>query len=304
MSNLALLFSGQGAQYSGMGIKLRDYPAGRETLQEASDALGMDMAHICCNASDEELSSTEITQPVIVTCSIAAFRILARDLESFDSTATAAVAGLSVGEYSALVASESLGFANALRLVRERGRLMAEAAIASPGTMVAVLGLENDVVTEICAKASTFGVVSPANFNSPGQVVISGEKEAVQRAAELADKAGAKRCIPLSVSGAFHSVLMKSAESGLREILSDIQFSKPKLPFIANVTGKYLEAPGEIVEMLARQLASPIQWWASISRMMDAGIDSFVEVGPGKILAGLIRRVNKKLKISSSDNML
>jgi len=295
------MFSGQGAQYAGMGINLRHYPAGRQTFQEADSALGIDIARICCEADDSELAGTEITQPAITTCDIAAFRILDADPQAANPSA---VAGLSVGEYSALVAAKVLDFADALRLVRERGRLMAEAAIANPGTMVAVLGLDGAVVESICQEASSSGVVGPANYNCPGQIVISGEGKAVQQAAELAEKVGAKKCIALKVSGAFHSPLMKSAELGLRKALNSIRLSKPEIPFVANVTGDYVEDPGEIREMLALQLSNPIRWEASMRRMIDDGITDFVEVGPGKVLAGLMRRIHREAKISSTDNLM
>jgi [acyl-carrier-protein] S-malonyltransferase len=303
MGKAAFLFSGQGAQYAGMGVKLQQCKTGKETLQEANDVLGMDIARICCDGTDEELARTEITQPAIVTCSIAALRILTKDMET-PVNAPAAVAGLSVGEYSALVAAGCLSFADALRLVKERGRLMAEAAVANPGTMVAVLGLDNDVVTSICREASALGVVSPANFNCPGQVIISGERDAVQRAAELARKAGARMCKALNVSGAFHSALMRPAEAGLRKVLVDVPLSEPRVPFIANVTGEYVEAPEEIRETLACQLSSSIRWEASIRRMIDDGISSFVEVGPGKVLTGLMRRICKEVEISNTDSMI
>jgi len=312
MSKLAVLFSGQGAQHAGMGIRLRDYPAGRDTFQKANDVLQMDIESICYNATDKELANTEITQPAIVTCSVAAFRILKIerskdyniDLPILESSNLSATAGLSVGEYSALVASESLSFSDALKLVKERGRLMAESADASPGTMVAVLGLDADAVTSICVEASSFGIVQPANYNCPGQIVISGEKEAVKVAVELAQKAGARKCVPLGVSGAFHSPLMQSAESGLRKVLDSISLLKPKIPFIANVTGNYIEDPKIIRETLARQLSSPIQWETSIRRMIDDGITDFMEVGPGKVLAGLVRKIYREAKVLSSEDII
>jgi len=304
MSKAAFLFSGQGAQYAGMGINLQSYPAGKETFQEANNILGMDIADICCNADDTELAGTEITQPAILTCDIAAFRILINDLQVSIPTTPLAAAGLSVGEYSALVASEVLTFADALNLVRERGRLMAEAAVTNPGTMVAVLGLDSAVVESLCQEASSSGVVQPANYNCPGQVVISGVEKAVKQVAELAKKVGAKKCIALKVSGAFHSPLMNPAELGLRKALSGMRFSKPKIPFIANVTGDYIEEPEEIKEMLALQLSNPIRWEASIHRMIDDGIATFVEVGPGKVLSGLMRRIYREAEISNTDSLI
>jgi [acyl-carrier-protein] S-malonyltransferase len=313
MGKTAFLFPGQGSQYAGMGVKIQRYSIGRETLQEASDILKMDMAHACCSGTDVDLAGTEVTQPAILTCSIAAFRILAE--ASFRTpkeetrfpifTDLSATAGLSVGEYSALVVSDVLSFADALKLVRKRGHLMAEAASINPGVMVAILGFaDSSVVESICEEASSSGIVSPANYNCPGQVVISGEEKAVQRAVELAQKAGARGCKTLKVSGAFHSALMFPAESGLREALSGIAFSKPKIPFAANVTGDYLEEPEGIKEMLALQLSRPIQWEASIRRMVDEDINAFVEVGPGKVLSGLVRRIHREAGISNTEDML
>lgn len=304
MSKVGFLFSGQGAQYAGMGSNLQRYPTGKKTLQEANEILGMDITYTCCEAGDSELANTGVTQPAIVTCDIAAFRILSNDLQFSIPTASSATAGLSVGEYSALVASEVFTFADALNLVRERGRLMAEAAVANPGTMIAVLGLDSAVVESLCQEANSSGVVKPANYNCPGQVVISGEEKAVQQVAELAKKAGAKRCIALKVGGAFHSPLMQPAELGLRKALGGIRFSKPKIPFIANVTGDYVEEPEEIKEMLALQLSNPIRWEASIRRMIDDGITTFVEVGPGKVLSGLMRRIHREAEISNTDSLI
>ena len=305
MSKIAFIFSGQGSQYAGMGLKLQRYSKGKETFQEANDVLGMDITYLCCNDTASDLDNTEITQPAILTCSIAAFRILNEVVQDSIPTKPSVTAGLSVGEYSALVASGVMGFADALKLVRERGRLMAEAAVANPGKMVAILGFtDSSLIESACKEASSAGVVQPANYNCPGQIVISGEEKAVQLTVELAQKAGVKRCIALSVSGAFHSPLMRPAESGLREILGSVPFSKPEVPFIANVTGDYLEEPEEIKEMLALQLSNPIQWEASINRMIDDGIANFLEVGPGKVLAGLVRRIYRKAKISSTDDMV
>jgi len=317
---MAFLFPGQGSQYAGMGIELQFFSIGRETLQEASDVLKMDMAYICCNGTDVDLADTEVTQPAILACSIAAFRILAEasfrtpkeeirfpistaGRGDLDSTLSA-TAGLSVGEYSALVVSGVFSFADALKIVKKRARLMAEAASINPGGMVAILGLNSSVVESICEEASSSGIVSPANYNCPGQVVVSGEEKAIQRAVELAQKAGARGCKNLRVSGAFHSALMFPAESGLRETLSDITFSKPKIPFVANVTGDYLEEPEEIKEMLALQLSHPIQWEASIRRMVDDNINAFVEVGPGKVLSGLVRRIYREAGISNTEDIL
>ncbi len=331
MEKLAFLFSGQGAQYAGMGCSLQRYSIGKETFREANDILGIDIAYLCCGGTDADLARTEITQPAIVTCSIAALRILNGDLRSSllralaiqafgkglsergnagasapvaSNGAPSAVAGLSVGEYSALVASEAICFADALKLVRERGRLMAQAAAAIPGTMAAILGLDSDIVESICQEASSSGVVSPANYNCPGQIIISGEREAVQKAIEIAKEAGARGCKVLNVSGAFHSRLMQPAESELRKALSKVSISKPQVPFIANVTGDYVEEPEQIREMLAFQLSNPIQWETSMHRMIEDGITKFVEVGPGKVLTGLMRRIHREAKIFNTDDLI
>ena len=307
MNNIGAIFVGQGSQYSGMGLKLRNYPSGKETFKEANHALGIDIESLCCNGTDDELADTEITQPAIVTCSIAVFRILMRgevNIPEFASVSVSATAGLSVGEYSALVASETLSFTDALKLVKQRGRLMAEAGRINPGTMTAVIGLDAEKVRIACKEASSYGVVQPANYNCPGQIVISGEKQAVQMASELAQKAGAKRCIPLDVSGAFHSPLMRSAETGLNLALSEVSFSKPGIPFVANVTGNYIQDPEEIKESLALQLTSSIQWEASVSKMVEDGITTFVEFGPGKVLSGLVKKINKEVKVFSSEGWL
>lgn len=309
MEKIAAIFAGQGSQYAGMGRKLISYKLGKETFQIANDILKIDLESLCCDGTDEELSKTEVTQPAILTCSIAAYKIIKSDefnnnSQNIGQLSFFATAGLSVGEYSALVASGSLNFGDAIQIVQKRGILMAEAAKANPGIMVAVIGLNADVVKSICETASSVGVVQPANYNSPAQIVISGEKEAVDKAVELAKKAGAKRCIPLDVSGAFHSPLMRIAESGLRKVLNMFSFSIPKIPFIANVTGDYIQNPENIVEILALQLSSPIQWEAVMRRMLEEGINTFVEFGPGKVLAGLIRRMSKDVKVYSSDELL
>jgi [acyl-carrier-protein] S-malonyltransferase len=302
MIKIGAIFVGQGAQYAGMGLKLRNYPTGKETFREANDVLEMDIEKLCCEGTDKELADTAVTQPVIVTCSIAMFRVFTAkevsipELDSFNISATA---GLSVGEYSALVASGSLSFASALRLVQERGKLMADAGKINPGIMVAIMGLDAETVKSVCETASSHGVVQPANYNSPGQIVISGEKEAIQIASELAQKAGAKRCIPLDVSGAFHSPLMHPAEMGLRKALNEVSFSKPNIPFIANVTGNYVDDPEELKENLALQLTNSIQWETDVLRMVRDGIETFIEFGPGKVLSGLVRRIHQKAKVFS-----
>lgn len=307
MNNISAIFAGQGSQYAGMGLKLRNYPAGKETFKEANDALGMDVESLCCNGSDTDLGDTEVTQPVIVTCSIATFRIFMQNevsIPEIEPSNVSATAGLSVGEYSALVASGSLSFSDALKLVKKRGHLMAEAGRINPGTMMAVIGSDAETIRLVCEEASSYGMVQPANYNCPGQIVISGEKKAVQVASELAQKAGAKRCLPLDVSGAFHSPLMQPAEIWLRQVLSEVSISEPRIPFVANVTGNYMHDPEEIRENLALQLTRSIQWENSVLRMVDSGITTFMEFGPGKVLSGLVRRIHREAKVFSSEDWL
>jgi [acyl-carrier-protein] S-malonyltransferase len=307
MNKISAVFAGQGSQYAGMGLKLREYPAGKRVFQEANDALGMDIESLCCNGTNEDLGATEVTQPAIVTCSIAMYGIITSgsiDIPELNQFEVSVCAGLSVGEYSALVASGSLSFADALRLVKERGRLMAEASRINPGTMMAIIGLEADKVQAICCDASSIGIVQPANYNAPGQIVISGEKEAIKKAGELAKESRAKMCVPLDVSGAFHSPLMKSAESGLFEALKSISFLRPKIPFVANVTGDYIDDPEIIRQNLAIQLSNPIYWEKSIKKIVDDEITTFIEFGPGKVISGLIRKIYPKAKLFNGESIL
>lgn len=304
MDKIAYIFSGQGSQYPGMGIKLIKYPVGRETFQEAGNILNMDIARICCDGNEQDLSSTAITQPALLTCSISALKILrAKGFLSVNQNPSA-VAGLSVGEYSALVAAGVFSFEDALKVVKERGRLMAEVATTNPGIMVAILGLNKAKIESICDEARSLGVISPANFNCPGQIVISGEGKAIEKAMELAKKAGAIKSVPLKVEGAFHSKLMLPAEIGLRKALSNVHLSKAQKPFISNVTASYMEEPEEIKKSLALQLSSSIQWESSIGKMVADGITTFYEIGPGKVLSGMVRRIYKEAKIFSSDELI
>lgn len=304
MDNIAFIFSGQGSQYPGMGIKLQDYPVGKETFIEASDILSLDIVRICCNGNDRALTSTKFTQPAILTCSVAALRVLREKDQLPVSKKPSVVAGLSVGEYSALVASNVISFADSLRLVKERGQLMSEASKMYPGIMVALLGLNSEIVESICKEASDLGLVTPANYNCPGQIVISGEEKAVQKAMELAQKAGVKKCVNVKVEGAFHSALMLSAEAGLRKVIDQISFSKPQISFVSNTTGDYLDNVEEIKSNLALQLSNSIQWEASVRRIAKDGITNFLEIGPGKVLVGLVRRINREAKIFNSDDLL
>jgi len=287
----AFLFPGQGAQKQGMGKDFAEAsPAAARVFAQASEALGWDVARVCFEGPQAELNRTAVSQPAILTTSIA---ILAAMTEAGmpQVRACTAAAGLSLGEYSALVMAKTLEFADAVRLVHRRGRFMETACEENPGTMASVLGLDDGIVEAICAQAREDGMVVAANYNSPGQVVISGTHEGIERASELARERGAKRVIPLAVSGAFHSPLMASAAERLEEELQASGIAPCNMTVIANVTAEPVGEPDEIRRALANQVKSPVRWTQSIRRLIAAGYVRFVEVGPGKVLTGLMRRI-------------
>ena len=285
--SLGLLFPGQGSQHVGMGRALAEaHPEARRAFEEADDVLGLDLSRIAWEGPEDELVLTKNAQPAILAHSVAVLRVLGDELPP-----ALAAAGHSLGEFSAHVAAGTLDFADALRAVRRRGELMFEAGEARPGAMAAILGLDDDEVADICARVpEETGRCVPANFNSPGQVVVSGDVEGVQRGMELAREAGAKRVIELDVSGAFHSPLMAPAEEGLRRELESRKFRDPSPPVISNVTGEPVEGGEEAQDLLVRQLTSPVRWSASIRRMTEMGVERFAELGPGTVLRGLCRR--------------
>ncbi len=289
MKKTALLFAGQGAQAVGMGSDLAsEFPAAREVFETADRALGMELGRLCFKGPKEELDRTENSQPAVLAMGIACLRAL----ESRGALPEVfAAAGLSLGEYGAHVAAGSLGAEDALRLVRRRGELMQKASEERPGGMASVLGLARGPVEEACREASSLGVVRIANLNSPGQVVISGEKEALGRASDLAKAKGAKRVVPLKVSGAFHTPLMQPAAEGLAEELAKVQIRAARLPVVANATADYVREPEEIRRALLRQLTGPVLFEDSIRRLAADGATRFLELGPGKVLSGLVRRI-------------
>ncbi len=290
---LALIFPGQGSQHAGMGKALaKHYPEARKLFDEADAILGRSISQLCFEGPEEDLQRTENTQPALYIMSAAALTALrAEGIEG------AATAGHSLGEYSALYAAGALDFATGLKLVQARGRAMEAAGRQHPGTMAAVLGLEDAKVDEICAAASHGdSVVVAANLNSPGQVVISGDEVALDRALEKAKEAGAKRALKLKVGGAFHSPLMESAVEMLRPELETATISPPESRFVANVTADFVSDPEAIREGLLRQITSCVRWTGSIEKLREAGFTRFVEVGSGKVLTGLLRRIDKGLK--------
>jgi [acyl-carrier-protein] S-malonyltransferase len=281
MSKLALMFPGQGSQAVGMGCDLcAAHPQMRDTYAEASDILDFDLEIVCAGPA-EALARTDITQPALLANSIGIFRILAEEGLKFD-----AAFGHSLGEYSALVATGAVSFKDALQLVRTRGREMLAAAEAEPGGMAVIIGLPDDKVDELCAGIDG---VWPANFNSPGQVVVSGRQAALDELAAKATAAGAKRVLPLAVSGAFHSPLMAAAEAPLRAELEKTAWRTPDPAFFSACSLEF--ESGDFVELLSRQLVSPVRFTAAVNKLYASGYDSYLEVGPGSVLGGLVKRI-------------
>ena len=289
----ALVFPGQGSQAVGMGEALaRDFPAAREALAAASAAVGFDLASLCFTGPPDKLALTQFTQPCVLAASIAAFRVM----QTQTGIAPALAAGHSLGEYSALVAAGALPLAVAALAVHRRGQWMQEAAPAGQGAMAAVMGLDPGALADVCREAAQGQVVVPANDNAPGQVVVSGHAEAVERACALVKAKGGK-CRKLNVSGPFHTPLMEPAAVKMEALLAGIAFHAPDFPVLANYDAAPYHGPGEIADRLRRQIVSPVRWRETVRRMADDGVELFIEVGPGTVLAGLITRTVPGAKV-------
>lgn len=298
-STLAFVFPGQGSQKVGMLADMAEqFSVVKETFAEASEALGYDMWDMVQNGEQEQLNLTERTQPILLTSSVALWRAWQQKGGAVPSL----LAGHSLGEFSALVCAESLTFADAVRLVRDRGQFMQTAVPVGEGAMAAVLGLDDDIIGAICDNASAGGVVEAVNFNSPGQVVIAGKVAAVEAAIALCKEAGAKRAMPLPVSAPFHTSLMKPAGEKLAEKIAALDVNSPIIPVVHNVHSQTESDPDAIKELLVKQIYSPVNWVGCVQYMVTQGIEATIECGPGKVLSGLNRRVHKPLSVFSLED--
>ncbi len=296
---IAFIFPGQGSQYAGMAKEfIENFAESKEVFDTASAAVGFDLAQLCMCGPVEKLNLTENTQPAILAASIAILRPLERR-----GLSASAAAGHSLGEYTAITAAGGFDLGDAVRLVRMRGRYMQEAAPEGTGLMAAILGMERQDVEKTCLEAAKNGIVGPANYNSPGQIVIAGEKKAVEKAMELAKSAGAKKVVPLSVSVPSHCAMMKQAGERLGRELEKANISDLRMPIVNNADAKFLRTASELRPSLVRQISSPLYWEDSVRNMTADGYDTFIEIGPGKVLSGLVRRIARDARVLNVEDM-
>lgn len=299
MGKLAFIFPGQGAQYVGMGKDIAaEYKSADAIYEEASEALGFDIKEMIFNGNDEALKITENTQPTIVTTSVACMQPLLEKGIKPDF-----VAGLSLGEYAAHVAAGTFDFKDAVALVRKRGKFMQEAVPVGVGAMSAIIGLDNEAVIESCKEASSLGVCEPANFNCPGQLAIAGNVAAVEKANEICKAKGAKRAMMLAVSAPFHCSLLKPAGEKLAAELDKVTVNDIKIPVVVNVTAKSITNKDEVKSTLVDQVSNSVLWENCVKTMLEQGVDTFVEIGPGKVLSGFIKKINKDVKVLNVENL-
>lgn len=299
MSKNAFVFPGQGSQYPGMGKELAEnFSHARQVFEEADDALGFKLSTMCFNGSEEELKLTANTQPAILTASIAVLKVVQSEV----GLVADFLAGHSLGEYSALVCSGALSFADAVKTVRARGTFMQEAVPVGTGTMAAMLSVDKEALEDICKEAAQGDVVSPANFNSPGQIVIAGSVNAVNRAIEIAKARGFKKAMLLPVSAPFHCALMQPAADRLSQILDQLTYGDMVAPVVSNVKAQANADKAQVRDLLVSQVCAPVLWEQSVMAMADAGVTRFIEIGPGKVLSGLVKRITKEVALANIED--
>lgn len=300
MSKTTFVFPGQGSQYSGMGKEFAEnFPSARQVFEEADDALGFRLSSICFSGSDEELRLTANTQPAILTASIAALRVV----EQETGLKADYLAGHSLGEYSALVCSGALAFADAVKTVRARGTFMQEAVPVGTGSMAAMLSIEQELLEEVCREAAEGDIVAPANFNSPGQIVIAGSTAAVARAIEIAKGRGFRKAMLLPVSAPFHCALMKPAADRLSAVLDSVSVNAMLLPVVANANATPNQDKEQVKPLLVTQVCAPVLWEQSVNAMAALGVAKFIEIGPGKVLSGLVKRITKEVSTANVEDL-